>query len=221
MPEGMGAEICTEARLVSNHTRSSCPWPTQVRVSDRPTHATVSRMRSWILPISLALSLSTAVQAKGLVGWPASFKNSGFCKTYGCTGAATRSNDGWGGSAVTYRVSKLANATLLVSSASDGDIVTAVLKFNGRVFNQLTTAEFRAAEIFFQAATGRKVSFTAAECWKSGQPNRAPRIVNDGEGHSYNINCTSVQSTDISKEQAAELRITPKTLTGFAVEPRY
>lgn len=195
------------------------PLPHLRRPAATP-RARVIRVRSPHLLIATTLLLSATVQAKGLVGWPGSFKTSVFCRTYSCVGATVKP-DSLGGSSVTYRLAKLNKAVLIVTSTDDHEIVTAVLNFEGRVPGQLTAAEFQAAAVFFQASTGRKVMFTAADCWQSGRRSIPPTLVDDGEGHVYNVNCTGVRSTDISREQAAALGITPKTLTGFAAEPHY
>lgn len=173
-------------------------------------------MRSMMLALSLGLSCLALVQARGLVGWPGTFQNSSFCKTYGCTGVTTTKGQGWGPSYV-YRLSKLPNTTLHVHMTSTNEIESANLNFNGRVSTQLTASDSKAVLAFLQSATGRNVRFSLAECSKG----RPPVQVDEGEGHLYRMSCASVRSTDISREQAAALGITPKMLTSVGVEPQY
>lgn len=88
---------------------------------------------------------------------------------------------------------------------------------------QLIANDSKAINVFLQAATGRKAAFSLGECRKSETPRRArpPVLVDDGAGHIYRMSCASVRASDISKELAAALGITPKTLTGIGVEPQY
>jgi hypothetical protein len=180
--------------------------------------------RSQSVLVLIAMLNAGMVQAsRGFVGWPGSVERTAFCKTYGCVLTTALPPGDLGDRQDVYRLKKLPGALMRISVSTDDQSVTdADLEFRNLYYLSLSAGQKSAVSAFLQSMTGQKVAFSMNECRRSPNPMVAlpPVLVDDGQGHEYQLNCSSMRAADVST-QGMPADFKPITLTAFEVQPKY